>query len=105
MISLICTILAFCFSKAPTLPTTAAIPLWVIVAAALALVAVLIAVIWRHLSVGGRRAEKVLKRREKEKAPQKKAPEEDPLKILKLRLARGEITKKEYERLKKALET
>jgi len=40
-----------------------------------------------------------------EKVPSKEVPEEDPLKILKLRLAKGEITKKEYEKMKKALET
>jgi hypothetical protein len=33
-----------------------------------------------------------------------KRAKEDPLKILKLRLAKGEITKKKYEELKKALE-
>jgi uncharacterized membrane protein len=33
------------------------------------------------------------------------AAEEDPLKILKRRLAKGEITKKEYEEMKKALES
>jgi len=40
-----------------------------------------------------------------EKTRKKEAPEENPLKILKLRLAKGEITKKEYEEMKKALET
>jgi len=34
-----------------------------------------------------------------------KKPSEDPLQILKLRLAKGEITKEEYEELRKALET
>lgn len=38
-------------------------------------------------------------------APPKETPEEDPSKILKLRLAKGEITKEEYEEMKKALET
>jgi hypothetical protein len=36
--------------------------------------------------------------------PKKKEPEEDPLEILKLRLAKGEITEKEFRKLKKALE-
>lgn len=43
--------------------------------------------------------------REKEKkTSSKESTEEDPLKILKLKLAKGEITKKEFREMKKALE-
>ena len=40
----------------------------------------------------------------KEGASEQEKPAEDPISILKLRLARGEISKEEYEELKKAIE-
>lgn len=43
-------------------------------------------------------------REEEKKASSKESAEENPLKILKLKLAKGEITKKEFREMKKALE-